>query len=129
MKILIITIFAVLSLGYASKAKTPNLMLQNVQFQADTTAMVEFKGNYKFKENPMVQNVTVRIEKDKLVADPGDGNVYDLSKDKDKADTFAINELGATVVFVRDATKKITGMKVDVQGSELVADKEITNKN
>ena len=90
--------------------------------------MIEFKGNYKFKENPMVQNVTVRIEKDKLVADPGDGNVYDLSKDKEKADTFAIEELGAVVIFVRDANKKITGMKVEVQGAELVADKEIVDK-
>jgi hypothetical protein len=128
MKILIITILAFLSFGYASHAKTPNLISQYVQIQADTTAMVEFKGKYKFKENPMVQNVTVRIEKDKLVADPGDGNVYNLIKDKDKPDTFAIEEIGAIVVFVRDTNKKITGMKVEVQGAELVADKEITDK-
>jgi hypothetical protein len=128
MKILIIIILAILSIGYASQAKTPNLISQNVQIQADTAAMVEFKGKYKFKENPMVQNVTVRIEKDKLVADPGDGNVYNLIKDKDKPDTFAIEEIGAMVVFVRDTNKKIIGMKVEVQGSELVADKEITDK-
>jgi hypothetical protein len=128
MKILIVAILAVLSIGYASQAKTPNRISQNAQIQADTAAMVEFKGKYKFKENPMVQNVTVRIEKDKLVADPGDGNVYDLSRDKEKADTFVIEELGATVVFVRDTNKKITGMKVEVQGSELVADREITDK-
>jgi hypothetical protein len=128
MKILIITIFAILSLGYASQAKTPNLISQYVQIKADTTAMVEFKGKYKFKENPMVQNVTVRIEKDKLVADPGDGNVYNLNINKEKADTYSIEEIGAIVVFVRDTNKKITGMKVDVQGAELVADKEITDK-
>jgi hypothetical protein len=128
MKILIITILAVLSLGYASQAKTPNLISQYVQIKADTTAMVEFKGKYKFKENPMVQNVTVRIEKDKLVADPGDGNVYNLNINKEKADTYSIEEIGAIVVFVRDTNKKITGMKVDVQGAELVADKEITDK-
>jgi hypothetical protein len=128
MRILVITLLIIFSIGYASQAKTPTSISQNVQIQADTTAMVEFKGKYKFKENPMVQNVTVRIEKDKLVADPGDGNVYDLNKDKDKADTFAIEELGATVLFVRDTNKKITGMKVEVQGSELVADKEITDK-
>jgi hypothetical protein len=128
MKILIITILAVLSLGYASQAKTPNLISQYVQIKADTTAMVEFKGKYKFKENPMVQNVTVGIDKDKLVADPGDGNVYNLNINKEKADTYSIEELGATVLFVRDTNKKIIGMKVDVQGSELVADKEITDK-
>jgi hypothetical protein len=128
MKILIITILAFLSVGYASQAKTPNLISQYVQIKADTTAMVEFKGKYKFKENPMVQNVTVRIEKDKLVADPGDGNVYNLNINKEKADTYSIEELGATVLFVRDTNKKIIGMKVDVQGSELVADKEITDK-
>jgi hypothetical protein len=128
MKILIITIFAILSIGYASQAKKPNLISQNVQIQADTTEMVEFKGKYKFKENPMVQNVTVGIDKDKLVADPGDGNVYNLIKDKDKPDTFAIEEIGAMVVFVRDTNKKIIGMKVEVQGAELVADKEITDK-
>jgi hypothetical protein len=128
MKILIITIFAILSVGYASQAKMPNLISQYVQIKADTTAMVEFKGKYKFKENPMVQNVTVGIDKDKLVADPGDGNVYNLIKDKDKPDTFAIEEIGAMVVFVRDTNKKIIGMKVEVQGAELVADKEITDK-
>jgi hypothetical protein len=128
MKILIIIILVILSIGYASQAKTPNLISQSIQIQADTTAMVEFKGKYKFKENPMVQNVTVGIDKDKLVADPGDGNVYNLIKDKDKPDTFAIEEIGAMVVFVRDTNKKIIGMKVEVQGAELVADKEITDK-
>jgi hypothetical protein len=128
MKIILITLLIIFSIGFAPQAKTPILISQNIQIQADTTAMVEFKGNYKFKENPMVQNVMVRIEKDKLVADPGDGNVYDLNKDKEKADTFAIEELGATVLFVRDTNKKITGMKVEVQGSELIADKEITDK-
>jgi hypothetical protein len=128
MKILVITLLIIFSIGFAPQAKTPALTSQNTQIQADTTAMVEFKGKYKFKENPMVQNVTVGIDKDKLVADPGDGNVYNLIKDKDKPDTFAIEELGATVLFVRDTNKKITGMKVEVQGSELVADKEITDK-
>jgi hypothetical protein len=128
MKILLITLLIIFSIGFASQAKMPTSISQNTQIQSDTTAMVEFKGNYKFKENPLVQNVTVRIEKDKLVADPSDGNVYNLSKDKEKADTFAIEELGATVLFVRDNNKKIIGMKVEVQGSELVADKEITNK-
>jgi hypothetical protein len=128
MKILVITLLIIFSIGFAPQAKTPKSISQNIQIQADTTAMVEFKGKYKFKENPMVQNVTVGIDKDKLVADPGDGNVYNLIKDKDKPDTFAIEELGATVLFVRDTNKKITGMKVEVQGSELVADKEITDK-
>jgi hypothetical protein len=128
MKTLAITILTFLYFGFTVQAKTAINISHDVQIQSDTTAMVEFKGNYKFKENPMVQNVTVRIEKDKLVADPDDGNVYDLKKDKDKADTFAIEELGATVLFVRDTNKKITGMKVEVQGAELVADKEIMDK-
>jgi hypothetical protein len=128
MKTLTIIALTFLYFGFTVQAKTSTTVLNQVHIQSDSTAMVEFKGNYKFKENPMVQNVTVRIEKDKLVADPGDGNVYDLNKDNDKADTFAIEALGATVLFVRDANKKITGMKVEVQGSELVADKEITDK-
>ncbi len=128
MKTLTIAILTFLYFGFTVQAKTSTSLLKQVHIQSDSTAMVEFKGNYKFKENPMVQNVTVRIEKDKLVADPGDGNVYDLSKNKEKADTFSIEELGATVLFVRDANNKITGMKVEVQGSELVADKEMIDK-
>jgi hypothetical protein len=128
MKTITFTILTFIYFGFTVEAKTAINISQNVQVQVDTTAMVEFKGKYKFKENPLVQNVTVRIEKDKLVADPEDGNVYDLKKDKDKADTYAIEELGATIIFVRDTNKKITGMKVEVQGSELVADKEITDK-
>lgn len=128
MKTLTIIILTFLYFGFTVQAKTSMTVLNQVHIQSDTTAMVEFKGNYKFKENPMVQNVTVRIEKDKLVADSGDGNVYNLSINKEKADTFSIEELSATVLFVRDVNKKITGMKVEVQGSELVADKEITDK-
>lgn len=92
--------------------------------ESDSTTLVEFTGKYNFKQNEMVQHVTIKIEKSLLVVTDQDSNVYTLEKDKDKPDTFKIPELQADVVFVRDTTKKITTMKVSIQSQELIADKE-----
>jgi hypothetical protein len=106
-----------------------NVHAKNV-FQAgdkiatDSTELVEFTGKYNFKQNEMVQHVTIKIEKNVLIVTDQDSNVYNLEKEKDKPDAFKITELQADVVFVRDSNKKIITMKVSVQGQELIAEKE-----
>jgi hypothetical protein len=93
---------------------------------SDSLKLVEFTGKYIFKANPTIQYVNIKIEKNGLLATGPDDTVYNLEKDAQKADTFTISDLDAEVYFVRDAAKKITGMKVLIQEQELIAVKELT---
>jgi hypothetical protein len=111
-----------LAAGLQANAK--NYWAVNMQHPSDSLKLVEFAGKYNFKKNSTIRYVTVKIEKNSLVAIGSDENVYELEKDAQKPDTFTIPYLNAEVYFVRDAAKKITGMKVVLQGQDLVADKE-----
>jgi hypothetical protein len=111
-----------LAAGLHGNAK--NYLAVNILQPSDSLKLVEFTGKYIFKDNSTIQHVTVKIEKNRLVAIGSDENVYVLEKDAQKPDTFTIPDLNAEVYFVRDAAKKITGMKVVLQGQDLVADKE-----
>lgn len=87
-------------------------------------SLTEFTGNYKFKENPTVQSVIVKIDNDALVAVDTEGNVYHLAKVAGKTDHFTIPELEADVVFQRDGSKKVSGMTVKLTDGTLEAEKQ-----
>jgi hypothetical protein len=91
---------------------------------ANVEGLQDYVGNYTFKEGSPVPSVEVKVVKDKLVSTAPDGSEFTLEKDKEKADTFIIAELGATVTFTRNADKKVTGMKVSMEDGDLVADKD-----
>jgi hypothetical protein len=115
----------VLALSAAAKAevKIPIKILQSSV--SDSLELVEFTGKYNFKDGAPIQSVDIKIEKAALIAAGSDGEVYGLTKDEKKPDTFIITNLGAELIFTRDAAKKITGIKVLLQGQELIADKEL----
>jgi Domain of unknown function (DUF3471) len=96
----------------------------NTSVYANADSLEDYTGNYTFKEGSPVPSVTIKVVKDKLVASAPDGSEYELVKDKAKADTFSIDELGAEVVFTRNADKKITGMKVSLDDGDIIADKD-----
>jgi hypothetical protein len=91
---------------------------------ANADSLEDYTGNYTFKEGSPVPSVTLSVVKDKLMSSAPDGSEFELVKVKDKADTFSIAELGATVVFSRNADKKITGMKVSLEDGDLEATKD-----
>jgi Domain of unknown function (DUF3471) len=91
---------------------------------ANIEGLQDYVGNYTFKEGAPIPSVEVKVVKDKLVSTAPDGSEFTLEKDKDKADTFTIAELGATVTFTRNADKKVTGMKVSMEDGDIVADKD-----
>jgi hypothetical protein len=90
---------------------------------SDTMALVEFKGKYNFENGAPVPNVTVRIEKEGLVAVSAQGD-FALKAIEGKADNFTIAEIGAEVVFTRNENKKITSISVKMEDGTIVAKKE-----
>ncbi len=94
----------------------------------DSTKLLAYVGKYNFKPNEVVQFVELTIEKGTLLCTANDNNSYKFEEVEGKQDTFNIPTLGAEVVFVRDANKKVVGLKVNMQGGDLLADKEETKK-
>jgi hypothetical protein len=101
---------------------------QVVRLVSDSSKLVVYVGRYNFKPNEMVQSVELTIEKGTLLCTTNDKTTYKFEEVEDKQDIFNIPALGAEVVFVRDVNKKVIGLKVNVQGGDLLADKEETKK-
>jgi hypothetical protein len=118
-------VLLVFALSAAAKAEVKNPIKVLPSFIADSLELVEFTGKYNFKDGAPIQSVDIKIEKGALIATGSDGEVYGLTKDEKKPDTFIITNLGAALIFTREAAKKITGIKVLLQGQELIADKEL----
>jgi hypothetical protein len=106
----------VFSFGVSTKTHASSVISED--------GLADYAGNYTFKEGSPIPSVEVKVVKDKLVSTAPDGSEFTLEKDKEKADTFTIAELGATVTFTRNADKKVTGMKVSMDDGDLVADKD-----
>jgi hypothetical protein len=94
----------------------------------DSTKLLAYVGKYNFKPNEVVQSVELTIEKGALLCTSNDNSTYKFEEVEDKQDTFNILALGAEVVFVRDANKKVIGLKVNMQSGDLLADKEEAKK-
>jgi hypothetical protein len=95
-----------------------------VSVSANAEGLEDYVGNYTFKEGSPIPSTTIKIVKEKLIAAGPDGNEFELEKVKDKADTFTIAELGAEIVFSRNADKKVTGMKVSLEDGDIEATKD-----
>jgi hypothetical protein len=125
-KTFIVLLALVFSVAAKAEVKNPIKILQSSV--SDSLELMEFTGKYKFKEGSPIESVEIKIEKEALIAAGSDGEVYSLNKDEKKPDTYMITAVGAEVIFIRDTAKKITGMKVMLQGQELIADKELPKK-
>jgi hypothetical protein len=99
-------------------------IVANTSVSANADSLEDYVGNYTFKAGSPVPSVEVKVVKDKLISTAPDGSEFTLEKDKEKADTFTIAELGAIVTFTRNADKKVTGMKVSMDDGDILADKD-----
>jgi hypothetical protein len=129
MKKIYCLLFTALCLANA-EAKIPNTEKDKIVLPAptDSTKLLVYVGKYNFKPNEVVQSVELTIEKGALLCTSNDNSTYKFEEVEDKQDTFNIPALGAEVVFVRDSNKKIVGLKVNMQGGDLLADKEEIKK-
>ena len=119
---LITAIFALFAIS--SFAKTvdtqPNLSI-NCKISADSTEFSEYYGNYKMADNQMVEKMKIFFKDGSL---QGEASGYPATKmTRKKDDEFEESSFGAVIIFTR-VDGKVTGIKVIVQGQELIGSKE-----
>jgi Domain of unknown function (DUF3471) len=115
----IVSFFAI-----SSFAKTTNL-LSSVSISkaiiADSTEFKDYYGSYKMADNPMVEKMKVFFKDGELLGEASGYPATKLTRKKD--DEFEESSFGAIITFTR-TDGKVTGIKVAVQGQELVGTKE-----
>lgn len=111
--------FAVAS--FAKKVTTSSNISTNKVVKADSTEFNDYYGSYKMADNPMVEKMKVFFKEGSL---QGEASGYPPTKmTRKKEDEFEESNFGAVITFTR-TDGKVTGIKVAVQGQELVGTKE-----
>jgi hypothetical protein len=107
-----------------SFAKTANVS-SNISISkaivADSTEFKDYYGSYKMADNPMVEKMKVFFKDGELLGEASGYPATKLTRKKD--DEFEESSFGAIITFTR-TDGKVTGIKVAVQGQELIGSKE-----
>lgn len=115
----IASFFAVAS--YAKTVNTSSNIVINNVVTVDSTEFNDYYGSYKMADNPMVEKMKVFFKDGSL---QGEATGYPPTKmTRKKDDEFEETNFGAVITFTR-TDGKVTGIKVAVQGQELVGSKE-----
>ena len=104
--------------------KFPLLVCAMVSFillRAQDTTLNEYVGTYTFPEGGPVTSVDVKIENGSLVASSTAGS---SPLEKISKDTFNLVSYDGKVYFSRDSTKKVNGIRIEVQDTILEGKKE-----
>ena len=88
---------------------------------ADSTEFKDYYGSYKMADNPMVEKMKVFFKEGELYGMASGYPETKLTRKKD--DEFDESSFGAVITFTR-TDGKVTGIKVAVQGQELIGTKE-----
>ncbi len=89
--------------------------------QSDSLEYKDYYGSYKMADNPYVPKMKVYFKAGELYGQAADYPETKLIKKKD--DEFEEGNFGAQIIFVRTGGL-ISGVKVIVQGQELIGTKE-----
>ena len=107
---------------YAKSAIIPsNGIVINQSITADSTEFKDYYGSYKMADNPMVEKMKVFFKEGELYGMASGYPETKLTRKKD--DEFDESSFGAVITFTR-IDGKVTGIKVAVQGQELIGTKE-----
>jgi hypothetical protein len=122
-KLLLFTLaFTVSTLIFA--AQIPVFRVETIH-QADSTDLKAYAGTYTFAQNDNFKQFIVTVENGELY---GAVDTYPKNKllKQATADTFkSTSEYGSVFTFSRDqATKLVTGFKVQIMGNEITAKKD-----
>ena len=98
-----------------------NISTNNKVVKADSTEFNDYYGSYKMADNQMVEKMKVFFKDGSL---QGEATGYPPTKmTRKKDDEFEETSFGAVITFTR-TDGKVTGIKVAVQGQELIGTKE-----
>jgi len=118
--ITVITSFFAVS-SFAKAIPTSSNISVNKVVIADSTEFNDYYGSYKMVDNQMVEKMKVFFKDGNL---QGEATGYPPTKmTRKKDDEFEETSFGAVITFTR-TDGKVTGIKVAVQGQELVGTKE-----
>ena len=95
--------------------------LSLVLLHAQDTTLNAYVGTYTFPEGGTVTSVDVKIENGSLVASSTAGS---SPLEKISKDTFTLVTYDGKVYFSRDSTKKVNGIKIEVEDTILEGKKE-----
>ena|SRR6478672_4263474 len=92
-----------------------------ISLHAQDTTLHEYVGTYTFPEGGPVTTVDVKLENGSLVASStaGSSPLERISKD-----TFNLVTYNGKVYFSRDSTRKVSGIKIEVEDTILEGKKE-----
>ena len=114
----IASFFAVSSFAKTSNAQARVFINKVV---ADSTEFRDYYGSYKMADNAMVDKMKVFFKEGDLY---GEASGYPATKlTRKKEDEFEESNFGAVITFTR-IDGKVNGIKVSVQGQELVGTKD-----
>ena len=82
----------------------------------------DYAGTFKLSENPYVKSITISVKDSKVIMAAEGFPDAELTPGKN-ADEFALESMGGTVVFVREAGA-VKGVKIEAQGQVLTGQKE-----
>jgi Domain of unknown function (DUF3471) len=119
-KLLLICCLTCLSISiWAKPVPVKKIILQKI-IVADSLA--EYVGEYKMSEYFATYKIT--LDGGNLYGEADSYGANKLIKQKE-ADTFvSTSSYGSTIIFTRDATtKKVTGLKLMLQGNEVIGKK------
>ena len=91
---------------------------------AQTDSLKQYVGNYKMKGDAPFQSYSITFSENAI---SGEADSYGANKLVKQAgvDKFqSTSSYGSIITFVRNADKKVVGLKMEIQGSEILADKE-----
>lgn len=122
MKKFVLTLACVASMSavYASSSVTATPATQIVQ-SAEAADLNEYAGKYKFEGLPF-EFITVSVKDGKLMINTGTDE-GELTPVKDATDKYDAGGQ-ATLTFVRDANKKVSGLTLEAQGFSFEGKKE-----
>ena len=92
-----------------------------ISLHAQDTTLNEYVGTYTFPEGGPVTTVDVKLENGSLVASSTAGS---SPLEKISKDTFNLVTYNGKVYFSRDSTKKVSGIKIEVEDTILEGKKE-----
>lgn len=119
--ILITTIASFFAVSSFAKTVTTSSNISINRVVADSTEFNDYYGSYKMADNQMVEKMKVFFKDGSL---QGEASGYPPTKmTRKKDDEFEESSFGAVITFTR-VDGKVTGIKVAVQGQELLGTKD-----
>ena len=97
----------------------------NVSFAQTTPAdsLKQYVGEYKMQDGSPIEKYKVLIKDGFLFGETELSGSNKLLKQKELDTYLSTSTYGSIIIFLRDEKKKVNGLKISVQGNDIIGDK------